>query len=94
MTPKLVRNMTDSDLFDMHYFLTEDDDLDDDEFEDFNKIKADEKFTSPLLLILYFCYIPFFFGGINSSRSSILHSKTVHSLHKANTSNLVISLLQ
>ena len=29
MTPKLVRNMTDSDLLDMHYFLTEDDDLDD-----------------------------------------------------------------
>ena len=34
MTPKLVRNMTDSDLLDMHYFLTEDDDLDDDEFEE------------------------------------------------------------
>ena len=34
MTPKLVRNMTDSDLLDMHYFLTEDDDFDDDEFED------------------------------------------------------------
>lgn len=34
MTPKLVRGMTDSDLLDMHYFLTEDDDLDDDEFED------------------------------------------------------------
>lgn len=33
MTPKLVRNMTDSDLLDMHYFLTEDDDLDGDEFE-------------------------------------------------------------
>lgn len=32
MTAKLVRNMTDSDLLDMHYFLTEDDDLDDDEF--------------------------------------------------------------
>lgn len=34
MTPKLVRNMTDSDLLDMHYFLTEDDDFNDDEFED------------------------------------------------------------
>ena len=34
MTAKLVRNMTDSDLLDMHYFLIEDDDLDDDEFED------------------------------------------------------------
>lgn len=34
MTPKLVRNMTDSDLLDMHYFLTEDDDLDDEEFEE------------------------------------------------------------
>ena len=29
MTPKLVKDMTDSDLLDMHYFLTEDDDLDD-----------------------------------------------------------------
>ncbi len=34
MTAKLVRNMTDSDLPDMHYFLTEDDDLEDDDFED------------------------------------------------------------
>lgn len=34
MTPKLVKNMTNSDLLDMHYFLTEDDDLDEDEFED------------------------------------------------------------
>lgn len=34
MTPKLVRSMTDSDLLDMHYFLTEDDDLGDDEFEE------------------------------------------------------------
>ena len=25
MTPSLVKNMTDSDLLDMHYFLTEDD---------------------------------------------------------------------
>lgn len=33
MTAILVRNMTDSDLLDMHYFLTEDDDLDD-EFEE------------------------------------------------------------
>lgn len=32
MTAKLVRNMTDSDLLNMHYFLIEDDDLDDDEF--------------------------------------------------------------
>ena len=31
---RLIRNMTDSDLLDMHYFLTEDDDLDDDEFEE------------------------------------------------------------
>ncbi len=34
MTPKLVRDMTDSDLLDMHYFLTEDDNLNDDEFEE------------------------------------------------------------
>ena len=34
MTPTLVRNMTDSDLLDMHYFLTEDDDLDDDGWEE------------------------------------------------------------
>lgn len=34
MTAKLVKDMTDSDLLDMHYFLTEDDDLDGDEFEE------------------------------------------------------------
>ncbi len=34
MTAKLVKNMTDSDLLDMHYFLTEDDVLDGDEFEE------------------------------------------------------------
>lgn len=34
MTAALVKNMTDSDLLDMHYFLTEDDDLDDDDFEE------------------------------------------------------------
>lgn len=34
MTSKLVKNMTDSDLLDMHYFLTEDEDFDEDEFED------------------------------------------------------------
>ena len=34
MTPTLVKNMTDSDLLAMHYFLIEDDDLDDDEFEE------------------------------------------------------------
>jgi hypothetical protein len=34
MTANLVRNMTDSDLLDMHYFLIEDDDLGDDEFEE------------------------------------------------------------
>lgn len=34
MTAKLVKNMSDSDLLDMHYFLTEDDDLDDSEFEE------------------------------------------------------------
>lgn len=34
MTAKLIRNMTDSDLLDMHFFLTEDDDLDDDELEE------------------------------------------------------------
>ena len=32
--PPEVKNMTDSDLLDMHYFLTEDDDLDEDEFEE------------------------------------------------------------
>ena len=35
MTASLVRNMTDRDLLDMHYFLTEDDDLDDDTEEGF-----------------------------------------------------------
>ena len=35
MTARLVRNMTDSDLLDMHYFLIEDDDLDDDFEEGF-----------------------------------------------------------
>lgn len=34
MTAKLVKDMTDSDLLDMHYFLIEDDDLGDDEFEE------------------------------------------------------------
>ena len=34
MTARLVRDMTDSDLLDMHYFLTEEDAFDDDEFEE------------------------------------------------------------
>lgn len=34
MTPKLVKGMTDSDLLDMHYFLTEDDDRDGNEPEE------------------------------------------------------------
>lgn len=34
MTAKLVKNMSDSDLLDMHYFLTEDDHLEDGEFEE------------------------------------------------------------
>ena len=34
MTSKLVKNMTDSDLLDMHYFLTEDEDLDANDSED------------------------------------------------------------
>ena len=34
MTSSLVKNMTDSDLLDMHYFLTEDDDWDGDEPEE------------------------------------------------------------
>jgi hypothetical protein len=34
MTAALVKSMTDSDLPDMHYFFTGDDDLDDDEFEE------------------------------------------------------------
>ena len=34
MTAKLVKNMADSDLLDMHYFLTEDDDWDGDEPEE------------------------------------------------------------
>ena len=33
MAAKLVKAMSDSDLLDMHEFLTEDNDLDDDEFE-------------------------------------------------------------
>ena len=37
MTAKLVKNMSDSDLLDMHYFLTEDDDFGGDE-EGFYKI--------------------------------------------------------
>lgn len=35
MTARLVRNMSDSDLLDMHEFLTEDDNLDDDELKVF-----------------------------------------------------------
>ncbi len=35
MTAKLVQNMTDSDLLDMDYFLTEEDDIDDDFEEGF-----------------------------------------------------------
>ena len=34
MTARLVRDMTDSDLFDIHYFLTEEDAFDDAEFEE------------------------------------------------------------
>lgn len=34
MTAKRVKNMSDSDLLDMHYFLTEDDDADDGELEE------------------------------------------------------------
>lgn len=34
MAKRLVRDMSDSDLLDMHDFLTEDDDLDGDEFEE------------------------------------------------------------
>lgn len=34
MTACLVKDMTGSDLLDMHYFLIEDDDLDSDEFEE------------------------------------------------------------
>lgn len=34
MTAKLVQNMTNDDLLDMHYFLIEDNDLNDDNFED------------------------------------------------------------
>ena len=34
MTPSLVKNMSDSDLLDMHYFLTEDEVFDDDDFEE------------------------------------------------------------
>lgn len=34
MTSKLVRGMTDSDLLDMHYFLIEDDDLEQDDIEE------------------------------------------------------------
>ena len=36
MTPKLVKTMTDSDLLDMHYFLTEDDDFEEDELEEYS----------------------------------------------------------
>ena len=34
MTPALVKNMSDNDLLDMHYFLTEDVDFNDDDFEE------------------------------------------------------------
>ena len=34
MTPELVRGMSDGDLLDMHDFLTEEDDFEDDTFED------------------------------------------------------------
>lgn len=35
MTAELVKNMTGSDLLDMHYFMTEDDDFDGEVLEDF-----------------------------------------------------------
>ena len=34
MNPTPVKNMSDNDLLDMHYFLTEDEDFDDDDFEE------------------------------------------------------------
>lgn len=34
MTPKLVKDMTDSDLLEIHYFLIEYDDRDNDELEE------------------------------------------------------------
>lgn len=34
MTPRLVKNMTDSDLLDMHYFLIGDEDFNEEDFED------------------------------------------------------------
>ena len=34
MTVKLVKHMTDDALLDMHYFLIEEDDLNDDDFEE------------------------------------------------------------
>ena len=56
MTSNLVKNMTDSDLLDMHYFLTEDDDLDDDEFEEgfyIDFFKSIVCFLCPLLCGLF-----------------------------------------
>ena len=47
MTSNLVKNMTDSDLLDMHYFLTEDDDLDEE-----NITLANDDFTAMAAVIL------------------------------------------
>ena len=49
MTARLVRNMTDSDLLDMHYFLTEDDDLDDDFEEGFYIFQQYRLFLMPTI---------------------------------------------
>lgn len=54
MTPKLVKGMTDSDLLDMHYFLTEDDDWDGDE--------PKEGFCIDLFLITVFFSCPLLAG--------------------------------
>ena len=56
MTSKLVKNMTDSDLLDMHYFLTEDDDLDGDEFEEgFISSKSIRLVFLPVLWRAFYC---------------------------------------
>lgn len=61
MTPRLVKNITDSDLLDMHYFLTEDE-LDGDEFEEIFYFLF-------ILMDSYAFFISYFFGRIPFSSS-------------------------
>lgn len=69
MTSKLVRTMSDSDLLDMHEFLTEDNDLDDDEFEKGFYINL---FNHRLFTLPVFCV---FFNWFTIWRTFLLYKK-------------------